>query len=106
MKEIEIAKKTIIEEVERFGLTVLKILLFGSRVRGDFEKDSDWDLFVIINKQIDFPLKRKITSAIRRRLADADIPNDIIIQAESIVNERKNNVGYLTYYAVKEGMEV
>jgi len=106
MKEIEIAKKTIREEVERLGLSVLKIILFGSRVRNDFKKDSDWDLFVIIDKQIDFSQKRKITSAIRRRLAEADIPNDIIIQAESVVNNRKNNVGYLTYYAIKEGMEV
>ena len=39
-------------------------------------------------------------------MAEFKIPNDIIIQSNSIVNMRKDNVGYLTYYVLKEGVEV
>ncbi len=50
-KEIEIAKAIITREIEKVGLKVIKIILFGSRARGDFKKDSDWDLLVIVDKE-------------------------------------------------------
>jgi len=106
MNEVAIAKKIIAEELRQAGINVLKFILFGSRARGDFKKDSDWDFFVIIDKKLDFQQKRKMSSGIRRKLAESNIPNDIIMQAKSIVDARKNNVGYLSYYALKEGMEV
>jgi predicted nucleotidyltransferase len=40
------AKAIITEEVERVGYRVLRILLFGSRARGEARPDSDWVLFV------------------------------------------------------------
>ncbi|MEM0325310.1 MAG: nucleotidyltransferase domain-containing protein [Candidatus Aenigmatarchaeota archaeon] len=102
-KGIEIAKKIIIEEVKKYGLEVKKILLFGSRVKGNYTKDSDWDFYVIVDKDIDFTQKRKIYAQIRKKLAELKIPNDIFIQSESVVQKRKNDVGYLTYYVLKEG---
>jgi predicted nucleotidyltransferase len=36
------------------------VILFGSRARGDYREDSDWDVLVLINKALDFTLKRKI----------------------------------------------
>ena len=108
MNEREIAKKVITEELEKDGYKVLKIILFGSRARGDFKRDSDWDFYVIVNKEIDFHTKKKISARIRIKMAEFKIPNDIIIQSNSIVNinMRKDNVGYLTYYVLKEGVEV
>ncbi len=105
-KEVEIAKRVIIEEVERAGYKVLKILLFGSRVKGTFNKDSDWDFYVIVDEELSFPKKRKIIAEIRKKLAELKIPNDIIIQSNSIANEKRNDVGYLTYYVFKEGIEI
>jgi enterochelin esterase-like enzyme len=61
---------------------------------------------VIVDKGIDFHHKRKITTQIRRLLAKNKIPNDIIIQSASTVEKRKHDVGYLTYYVLKEGVKV
>lgn len=102
-KEIEIAKRIIIEEVKKFGAEIKKIFLFGSRARGNYNKDSDWDFYVVIDKDLDFTLKRKIYAQIRKRLAELRIPVDVFIQSESVVERRKNNVGYLIYYVLKEG---
>ena len=60
----------------------------------------------VVNKEIDFHTKKKISARIRIKMAEFKIPNDIIIQSNSIVNMRKDNVGYLTYYVLKEGVEV
>lgn len=87
-------------------MKVDEIFLFGSRAKGNFDKDSDWDFFVIINKNIDFHQKRKIILNIRRKLSEIKLPSDIIIQSRDVVNQRKTNTGYLTYYVVKEGVRI
>lgn len=40
------------------------LILYGSRARGDFRKDSDWDILVITSKKADGLLKRKISDEI------------------------------------------
>ena len=102
-KEVEIAKKIATEEIKKFGLEVKEFYLFGSRAKGNFDKDSDWDFYIIVDKDINFAQKRKISAQIRIKLAQLKIPNDIIIQSQSVVEKRKNNIGYLTNYVLKEG---
>lgn len=36
------------------------VILFGSRARGDYREDSDWDILVLTSKNIGHQLKRKI----------------------------------------------
>ena len=109
MNETEVRKliKSIVRsELEAEGFKVEKIILFGSRARGDYDELSDWDIFVIVDKDLDFKTKRKIASRIRLRLADFRIPVDIIIKSRNAVNIERDNVGYLTYYAIREGVEI
>jgi predicted nucleotidyltransferase len=40
-----------------------KIILYGSRARGDFRMDSDWDLVILLNKE-------KITNDIEEAITD------------------------------------
>ena len=105
-KQVETARDIIKKEVEDAGLKIINILLFGSRARGDYKEDSDWDFYVIVDRDIHFSEKREIARRIRRKLAELKIPNDIIIQSASIVERRKDDVGYLTYYVLKEGVGV
>ncbi|MEQ9426907.1 MAG: nucleotidyltransferase domain-containing protein [Cyclobacteriaceae bacterium] len=37
-----------------------EVILFGSRARGDFRSDSDWDLLVLTNGENDFQTKNRI----------------------------------------------
>lgn len=106
MNEIlKIAKEVITEEIEKEGLRVLNFFIFGSRARGDFKPDSDWDFLVVIDKEINRDTKWDIILKIKRKLAKLKIPNDIIINTKRQIQERKNNVGYITYYALKEGTQ-
>ena len=105
-KELEIVKKIINEEMEKEGITVEKIILFGSRARGESCKESDWDLLVVINKKVDRKQRWKIIINIKRRLVLFSISNDIIIEYSKQIAERQNNVGHITYYALKEGIVI
>ncbi|GIW93944.1 MAG: hypothetical protein KatS3mg110_1985 [Pirellulaceae bacterium] len=48
------AKTVITEEIERAGYRVQKILLFGSRARGDARPDSDCGFLVITDQEVPF----------------------------------------------------
>lgn len=100
------AKQIITEEVEKAGYKIESVYLFGSRAKGCYNEDSDWDFYVIIDKSIDFTAKRHIRGRIGLRLAELRISSDIIIQSLDIANERKDKQGYLTHYALKEGLAV
>lgn len=85
---------------------MIKIILFGSRVRGDYNKESDWDFYVIVDKDLDFNRRWEIILKIKRRLAEVEIPNDIIINSVNWARKYQNDVGRITYYALKEGVEI
>ncbi len=100
------AKRIIREEVESTGYKVQRILLFGSRARGEAQPDSDWDFYVIIDANAPAKIRWEIADRISGRLADEGIWADVFVQSEEIVRERANNTGYLTYYVLKEGIEI
>jgi len=103
-KILHLAKKTITEEIEKAGFKVKVIILFGSRAKGNEKKDSDWDFYVFINKDIEFKTKRKLVGNITMKLIEKNIPADVLIQSEKVIKERENDPGYLTYYVLKEGI--
>jgi predicted nucleotidyltransferase len=37
-----------------------QVILFGSRARGDFQRDSDWDILIILKISVTESLKEKI----------------------------------------------
>lgn len=107
MKQVLERVKTIItEEVDRVGCKVQRILLFGSRAKGNFRPDSDWDFYVVIDTELDFHKREDVASRIRFRLAQDDIFADVFVQSEQVVNQRKGDTGYLTYYVLKEGVAI
>lgn len=101
------AKQIIAEEVEKAGYKTEAVYLFGSRARGDYKEGSDWDFYVVIDKNIERDTKIRVSGNIRRGLRNKlKISSDILIQPLNIVNERKTQSGYVTYYALKEGLQV
>jgi predicted nucleotidyltransferase len=104
--KIQRAVQTIKETIESRGLKVKKIILFGSRAKGNPREDSDWDFFVIIDKKLGFNEKWNIIDDIKIKLAKLKIPNDIILKSEDEVEESRCDVGRITYYVLKEGIEL
>jgi len=100
-KAVEIIK----EEIESKGLKVIKIILFGSRARGDAKEDSDWDLLVLVNKDIPLKIKKEILSNIYRKVAECEKESfEIVITSEKKFLENKNYIGTLSYEVDKEGI--
>jgi len=100
------AKTLITEEVERAGCRVLRILLFGSRARGEARPESDWDFFVVIEEDLEFHARENLASQICFALARKGIFADVFVQSEQCVREREKNPGFLTYYVLQEGIPV
>ena len=63
--------------LDAYGERVTRMLLFGSRARGDARRDSDYDVAVFLEATPDWP---------HDRLRVADIGFDVMIETGSIVN--------------------
>ncbi|MEM3489236.1 MAG: nucleotidyltransferase domain-containing protein [Nitrososphaerota archaeon] len=48
----DIIKQTVNSVLEREGVKVTKIILFGSRARGDQTRKSDWDLLIVVDRNL------------------------------------------------------
>ncbi len=105
-KNLEIAKTIINEEVEKAGYKVDRIFLFGSRARGDYKEGSDWDFFILIDKDIFKEDLKIILRNIRRRMAINNISNDIVVKSKETYKNQINDVGFLSYYVNKEGLSL
>ncbi len=100
---LKFCKQVITEEVEKAGFKVIEIILFGSRAKENARPDSDWDFYVVVDKQMDFKTKQKISMNIRRRLSKQYISSDILINSINTLQSRINDTGYISFYAIKEG---
>lgn len=77
----EIVKKVVEEAVPD------KIILFGSRAKGEQAKDSDYDIFVLKSGVVH---KRKLAQRIYLML-DVNVPVDVIVETPETFNELKDN---------------
>jgi len=84
-----------------------QVLLFGSRARGEFSEDSDYDLLIITQKTFDPRTKMNWESKIRKALINTlNMPFDVIVQSKKEVSVKKNLSGHIVYYAMKEAVEI
>lgn len=54
----------ILKEIKHAVLSVdssAEMILFGSRARGDFKDDSDWDVLVLSDNEVNMAFKNRIT---------------------------------------------
>jgi predicted nucleotidyltransferase len=58
MKKYEIFERVKKEVLKDYPSA--KIILYGSRARGDFEGLSDWDFLILVNEEINFNQKLEI----------------------------------------------
>ena len=91
-------------EFAQTDIIVKAILLFGSRARSMENSQGDWDFFIITDKEPKRAEKLLVLMKIRRKLADLNIDGDLIVKSEAKYLEDREDVGKITYYAVKEGL--
>jgi predicted nucleotidyltransferase len=79
---IDEIKSKILQVAKEMGVSVKDIILFGSRARGNFSQDSDYDFLIITEKTFSIKEKMEISRRINRVSAKFLILSDIIINSE------------------------
>ncbi|MBM3219770.1 MAG: nucleotidyltransferase domain-containing protein [Candidatus Rokubacteria bacterium] len=89
--------------VSRFGSEVRRVILFGSRARGDARSDSDFDLLVVVRRlrPEDY---RPLLVALYEVLRGAGVVAEPWVMGEEEFEESKTVIGGLAYPAWKEGI--
>lgn len=77
-----------------------KVILFGSRARGEAHADSDLDLLVI---EPELKSRRVETARLREALGNLGIPVDLIVVPSSHVDEWGHFEGTMLNDALREG---
>ena len=80
-----------------------RVLLFGSRARGDYNTYSDYDILIIIDKQLSIIEKRRLRNQVRRALLKQDILADVLVQTKTDIKIKKHLTGHIIKTATKEG---
>lgn len=87
--------------VERFQ--PIRIILFGSRARGDVRWDSDYDLLVVMPDGIDY---KQTTIEMLRALADVPTFKDVLVATPEEIARNGTMVGTVLKPALEEGIIV
>ena len=93
-------EKELLDHVARVILETTqprRIVLFGSRARGESEPDSDFDLLILMP---DGTCTEEIDRQIRRRLIDPDVSYDILVLTESGYRD-KSREGWLFFTEIE-----
>lgn len=88
------------------GYTLEKIILFGSRARGNNDTDSDYDVLVIIKEEPDWISRENVCSEIRKVMAKEDINIDLLIRSSNYIETVQNEQGNVINTAIEEGIEM
>ena len=99
-------KEKVHEVFREANVGVNRIILFGSRARGDWERGSDWDLLIVVDKELTRNEKMELSHLIRKELAEEYIACDVIIKSEKEIEYYKDFFGTVTHEALKEGVEI
>lgn len=104
MENTEILKK--IKSEARKIVPGCRVMLFGSRARGDYHKDSDYDILVICPKESEFKNKRNIAGQIRKALVKLGVLADVLVHTENDVKIKRNFPGHVLHYAMQEAKPI
>lgn len=81
-----------------------KIILFGSRARGDSRSDSDIDLLIIESEPFSKSRSRlKEVAKIRRALRHTPCSKDILLYSKDEIEYWKDSVNHVIAQSMKEG---
>ena len=81
-----------------------KIILLGSYVRGEMNRDSDLDVLVVSGDEVINPRAESVR--LHDCVEDIDMPMDILVVPESQFNELRNTPGLIYREACEHGRVV
>jgi predicted nucleotidyltransferase len=97
-------ERVVMELKEELGDRLMKIVAFGSRVRGDFHGNSDLDVLVVIDRVTVDDEGRIVSAFVREELVSGVLFEPVVKSLESFEKERKHNTTF--YRNIKREGEV
>ena len=105
-ENVEKIKEIIFKIAKEMSIEIEKIILFGSRARGDFREDSDYDILIVTKEKLTREKEIEFKVNIRISLARLRIPIDLIVYSSEEFIEKSKDVGYIAYYILEEGLKI
>ena len=99
IKAINALKKTILDLYPD-----AEIILFGSKARGDYDKDSDIDILILLNAEVNSKIEEKIIGDIYDIELKYDILFGLLIQNKNLWHSSKYQVMPVAENINKEGI--
>jgi predicted nucleotidyltransferase len=82
-----------------------RILLFGSRARGDQDRLSDYDLLIITPTTFTPQEKIHWSTRLDRAIVDAiRVPVDLLLNSEEEIRQKQQLPGHIIRSAIREGI--
>lgn len=81
-------------------VTPEKVILFGSRAKGEANQDSDYDILIVKSGLTD---KRGLSKKLYRNMLGTNASVDILIEVPEIIEKYKDSVGYIYKKILQEG---
>ncbi len=101
-KEKEVVKAFIEDLRRQLGDNIVKVQLFGSKVRGDFEEYSDIDIFILVKDKKD--IRDKISDISAEYFFKYDIPISPVVYSLSEYLKNKELGSFFFEEIEKEGI--
>ena len=96
-----------IKSVVHTYLPESRILLFGSRAKGNVNRNSDYDIIIVTNETFETKVKHAWKSKIHKTLVNVlELPFDILLNSEKEILYKKNLPGHLVRTIMKDAIEI
>jgi predicted nucleotidyltransferase len=95
---------SIIKEIAVNYFADADVMLFGSRVKGMADDESDYDVLIITNHFLTSEEKTPLRTQIRKELLIKGIRTDILIQSRDEIEKKKNLPGHFIRNILKEAI--
>lgn len=94
-----------IKQTVQSSLPDSRIVLFGSRARGIYDRHSDYDLLVITKTTFDQQEKIYWSNQLTRAIVKAiQAPVDLLLNSEEEVTEKSKLPGHIIRSVIREGL--
>ena len=97
MKQLKYLKQNEIKAIEellgilseKYGNKIKEIRLFGSKVKGEGDNESDIDIFILFDKKIDWKFKDDISRLVYDTVLKFDVLFDLSIFSKDELKDKK-----------------
>ena len=105
-RKLKTIREIILWASKKHNIRVHRAILFGSRARGDYREDSDWDILIVIEEGETRERLDDFWLSLKRKLVEHGIIPEIIIVDAKSYYDHKELRGYVYYWAEKEGITI